>query len=137
MFKRISATSDTITGTWRYDMPETIDRLKEVGFTLGILSSSQDGYIEASLKIYEQQFSADASGLFEEVLSTRRFDELGSKTVAFPEVASIASAQDKKAVFIDDKPPLFSEDVSFGVVNVTPEYQYQEKPLLSYSATWV
>lgn len=136
MFKRVSATSTTITGTWRRDMPEVIAGLKERGFSLGILSSAQEGYIRAALEIYGKQFLTDPSELFDDQLSTRSFDALGSKEVAFPAVAAISAAEGKLAIFVDDAPPEFREEVGFGVVTVPPASQYQDKPSIAFEAEW-
>jgi len=137
MFKRSSFTPDTIAGTWRPDMPQTLAGLRERGFSFGILSSGQDGYIQAVLNIYQKQFSADPGEFFEDSLSTRTFDELGSKQIAYPEVASKAAIEGRQIIFVDDAPPNFNQQVGFSIVTVPRTNQYQDTPDLAYEAVWV
>lgn len=107
-------------------MPATLKALKDMGFTLKILSSADHAYIGEALKIYATQFGEEPDQ-FSKVLSTRDYIAEGySKFEVFPVVAGLAAEEGKRAVFIDDARLYFEGSADFGFVNVPPEMQHRE-----------
>jgi hypothetical protein len=129
---------ELLVGCWRPEMPHTLRALLDRGFSCHILSSDDLPYIGAALTIFAEQFGQDPSDFFGETLSAQGTSFLIFKDNACLEIAERRSADERRAVFVDDAALAFGERPEFDYIRLPSDLTYRGDDCpQQYQAAWV
>jgi hypothetical protein len=135
MFRNQKVTEEGLDGTWRPDMPDTIDGLRRRTYGIHLLSSATHTYIDAALDIYTQQFGRPGPEQFDSVSSVRDYNEDADKSIGHPLHATEVRATGTEPLYIDDAALAFN-DPTIQHIHVPSELQYWQRPEKGYFASY-